>query len=103
LFGDRATQDAFFQALVTRWRIPRMDDRGGCRPKSDPIHYTLYYRDTSGPLPGEFMTCFLADGNAQVWWVDTRTLTIGAVKRPGDINTLDRLDLWWSTTILAEL
>ncbi|WP_086666579.1 serine/threonine-protein kinase [Lentzea kentuckyensis] len=103
LFGDRATQDAYFQALVTSRGIPRNDERGGCRPKSDPIHYALYYRDTSGPLPGEFTTCFLADGNAQVWWVDTRTLTIGALKRPGDINTLDSLDLWWNLRILSAL
>ncbi|MEV6235485.1 serine/threonine-protein kinase [Lentzea sp. NPDC051838] len=101
LFADRATQDAYFQALVTSRGIPRMDERGGCRPKDDPIHYALYYRDTSGPLPGEFTTCFLADGNAQVWWVDTRTLTIGALKRPGDINTLDSLDLWWNERILS--
>ncbi|MEU0878240.1 protein kinase [Lentzea sp. NPDC005914] len=103
LFGDRATQDAYFQALVTSRGIPRIDERGGCRPKSDPIHYALYYRDTSGPLPGEFTTCFLADGNAQVWWVDTRTLTIGALKRPGGIDVLDNLDLWWNLTILSEL
>ncbi|MCP2241945.1 serine/threonine-protein kinase [Lentzea aerocolonigenes] len=103
LFGDRAGQDAFFQALVTSRGIPRMDERGGCRPESDPIHYALYYRDTSGPLPGEFTTCFVADGNAQVWWVDTRTLTIGVVKRPGDLKTLDSLDLWWNTTILSAL
>ncbi|MGW6929869.1 protein kinase domain-containing protein [Lentzea sp. NPDC054927] len=101
LFGDRATQDAFFQALVTSRGIPRIDERGGCRPKSDPIHYALYYRDTSGPLPGEFTTCFLADGNAEVWWVDSKTLTIGALKKPGDIDTLDKLDLWWNTSILS--
>ncbi|HEX8866209.1 MAG TPA: hypothetical protein VF821_11185, partial [Lentzea sp.] len=102
LFADRATQDAYFQAVVTSRGIPRMDERGGCRPKTDPIHYALYYRDTSGPLPGEFTTCFLADGNAQVWWVDTRTLTIGVLKRPGDVNTLDSLDLWWNMRILSE-
>ncbi|MDX8035342.1 protein kinase, partial [Lentzea sp. BCCO 10_0856] len=101
LFGDRVAQDAFFQALVTSRGIPRIDERGGCRPKSDPIHYALYYRDTSGPLPGEFTTCFLAGGNAEVWWVDTKTLTIGALKTPGDINTLDKLDLWWNTSILS--
>ncbi len=103
LFGDRATQDAYFQALVTNRGIPRMDERGGCRPQSDPIHYALYYRDTSGPLPGEFTTCFLADGTAQVWWVDTRTLTIGVLKRQGDIAILDSLDMWWNLRILSEL
>jgi serine/threonine-protein kinase len=101
LFADRAAQDAYFQALVTSRGIPRMDERGGCRPKSDPIHYALYYRDTSGPLPGEFVTCFLADGIAQVWWVDTRTLTIGVLKAPGELTTLDSLDLWWNTKILS--
>ncbi|MGW6931370.1 serine/threonine-protein kinase [Lentzea sp. NPDC054927] len=101
LFADRATQDAFFQMLVTSRGIPRMDERGGCRPKSDPIHYAPYYRDTSGPLPGEFVTCFLADSYAQVWWVDSRTLTIGVVKKQGDLNALDTLDLWWNTKILS--
>jgi serine/threonine-protein kinase len=104
LFGDRATQDAYFQAVVTSKGIPRIDDAGRCRPTIDPIHYTHYRRVVStGELPGEFTTCFVGDGNAQVWWVDTRTLTIGVVKRPGDISTLDRLDLWWATTILDHL
>ncbi|MEU3647302.1 protein kinase [Lentzea sp. NPDC034063] len=101
LFADRTQQDAFFQAVVTSRGIPRMDERGGCRPKSDPIHYALFYRDTSGPLEGEFTTCFLADGNAQVWWVDTKNLTIGTLKKPGDIDTLDKLDLWWNHQILS--
>lgn len=101
LFADRAKQDAFFLALVSSRGIPRMDERGGCRPKSDPIHYALFYRDTSGPLEGEFTTCFLADGNAQVWWVDTKNLTIGTLKKPGDVDTLDKLDLWWNHQILS--
>ncbi|HUQ55610.1 serine/threonine-protein kinase [Lentzea sp.] len=103
LFADRAQQEAFFIALVTSRGIPRRDDRGGCRPKDDAIHYALYYRDTSGPLPGDFTTCFLADGNAQVWWVDTKTLTIGALKKPGgDLDTLDKLDLWWNHNVLSK-
>ncbi|WP_330275501.1 protein kinase [Lentzea sp. NBC_00516] len=102
LFADRAKQDGFFQAVVTSRGIPRMDERGGCRPKSDPIHYALFYRDTSGPLEGEFTTCFLADGNAQVWWVDTRNLTIGTLKKPGDVDTLDKLDLWWNHNVLSQ-
>ncbi|MDX3659275.1 protein kinase [Streptomyces sp. ID05-26A] len=101
LFADRPSQDAFFQALVTSRGIPRNDARGGCRPKVDAIHYALYYRNPSGPLEGEFTTCFLADGNAQVWWVDTKTLTIGALKKPGDIDVLDKLDLWWNHQILS--
>ncbi|MCX2951569.1 serine/threonine-protein kinase [Lentzea sp. NEAU-D7] len=104
LFGDRAALDAYFQSLVTSRGIPRIDEAGRCRPKIDPIHYTLYRRtNSSGPLPGEFATCFVDGGNAQVWWVDTRTLTIGAVKRSGDINTLDSLDIWWSEKVLATL
>ncbi|MEU7474552.1 protein kinase [Lentzea sp. NPDC042327] len=102
LFADQAAQNAFFIGLVNARGIPRMDDRGGCRPKSDPIHYALYYRSTSGPLPGEFTTCFLAEGKAEVWWVDSRTLTIGVLRRPGDIDTLDKLDLWWNTQILSK-
>ncbi|MFD4638214.1 protein kinase [Lentzea sp. NPDC058436] len=101
LFADRAAQDAYFLGLVTSRGIPRRDDRGGCRPKVDAIHYALYYRNTGGPLPGEFTTCFIADGNAQVWWVDSKTLTIGVLKKPGDIDTLDKLDLWWNTSILS--
>ncbi|MDX8050943.1 protein kinase [Lentzea sp. BCCO 10_0798] len=101
LFADQAKQNAFFLALVTSRGIPRMDERGGCRPKSDPIHYALFYRDTSGPLPNEFTTCFLDGGTAQVWWVDTRNLTIGTLKKPGDIDTLDKLDLWWNHQILT--
>ncbi|SES07148.1 serine/threonine protein kinase [Lentzea xinjiangensis] len=101
LFGDRATQDAYFQTLVTSRGIPRIDERGGCRPKSDPIHYALYYRSTAGARPGEFVTCFLDNGSAEVWWVDTGALTIGALKTPGDINTLDKLDLWWNMRILS--
>ncbi|MFD5827130.1 protein kinase [Lentzea sp. NPDC060358] len=102
LFGDRAKQDAFFQAVVTSRGIPRRDDRGGCRPKVDAIHYALFYRDTSGPLEGEFTTCFLADGEAQVWWVDTKTLTIGVLKKKGDIDVLDKLDLWWNHNVLSK-
>ena len=101
LFADQAKQNAFFLALVTSRGIPRMDERGGCRPKSDPIHYALFYRDTSGPLPNEFTTCFLDGGTAQVWWVDTRNLTIGTLKKPGDVDTLDKLDLWWNHQILS--
>lgn len=101
LFADRPSQDAFFQNLVTSRGIPRNDERGGCRPKVDAIHYALYYRDTSGPLEGEFTTCFLDGGSAQVWWVDTKTLTIGALKKSGDIDVLDKLDLWWNHQILS--
>lgn len=104
LFGDRAAQDAFFQTLVTSRGIPRDDEAGRCRPKIDLVHYSFYRRvNSSGPLPGEFATCFLAGGNAQIWWVDTRTLAIGAVKRPGDVDTLDSLDIWWSEEVLSAL
>ncbi|NGY62484.1 serine/threonine protein kinase [Lentzea sp. NEAU-D13] len=105
LFDHPTALDEFFQSLVTSRGIPRIDEAGRCRPRIDPIHYTLYRRPgpNSGALPGEFATCFLADGNAQIWWVDTRTLTIGAVKRPGDIDTLDSLDIWWSERVLATL
>ncbi|MGI5499728.1 protein kinase domain-containing protein [Lentzea sp. CA-135723] len=101
LFADRAAQDAYFLGVVQSRGIPRMDDRGGCRPDVDPIHYALYYRDTSGPLPGEFTTCFLSEGNAEVWWVDSKTLTIGRLKRPGDLTVLGKLDLWWNSNILS--
>jgi serine/threonine kinase PknH len=103
LFTDRGTQDEFFYKLVTSRGIPRRNERGGCQPESDPVHYAPYRRDTATPLPGEFATCFLADGNAQVWWVDTRTLTIGVVKRPGDGHTLDSLDIWWNGRVRSTL
>ncbi|WP_394619469.1 protein kinase [Lentzea sp. JNUCC 0626] len=102
LFADRSAQDAYFLNVVTSRGIPRMDDRGGCRPDVDPIHYALYYRDTSGPLPGDFTTCFLNNGKAEVWWVDTKTLTIGTLKRPGDLEVLGKLDLWWNGNILSK-
>ncbi|MET9224388.1 protein kinase [Lentzea sp. NPDC003310] len=101
LFADAAAQNAYFQAVVTSRGIPRMDDRGGCRPKSDPIHYALFYRDVSGPLPNEFTTCFLDGDTAQVWWVDSKTLMIGTLKKQGNIDVLDKLDLWWNHQILS--
>ncbi|GHH40416.1 serine/threonine-protein kinase [Lentzea cavernae] len=105
LFADRAAQDAYFLGLVTSRGIPRKDDRGGCRPKVDAIHYALYYRDVSGPLDGDFTTCFIGEGTAQVWWSDTKNLTIGVLKRPSnstDLDTLDKLDLWWNHQILSK-
>ncbi|UJW28285.1 protein kinase [Saccharothrix sp. AJ9571] len=105
LFTDRTSQDAFFRKLVTDRRIPRRDDSSGCRPKTQDTHYALYYRDTSGPIPGEFTTCFTEEGTGQLWWVDTRTLTIGALIAPGATSpdALEKLDTWWNTMILVTL
>ncbi|MGC7097735.1 serine/threonine-protein kinase [Amycolatopsis lurida] len=105
LFADRASQDAFFRKLVTDRHIPRQDQYGGCRPRTQDIHYALYYRDTSGPIPGEFTTCFTEDGTGQLWWVDTRTLTIGALIAPGATSddALAKLDTWWNTMILVTM
>ncbi|AXB43737.1 serine/threonine-protein kinase [Amycolatopsis albispora] len=105
LFADRASQDAFFRKLVTDRNIPRHDEHGGCRPRTQETHYALYYRDTGGPLPGDFTTCFDEAGAGQVWWVDTRTLTIGALIAPGQTSAdaLEQLDTWWNTMILATL
>ncbi|MBN6041302.1 serine/threonine-protein kinase [Amycolatopsis sp. 195334CR] len=105
LFADRTSQDAFFRKLVTDRDIPRQDQYGGCRPSTQAIHYALYYRDTSGPIPGEFTTCFTEDGTGQLWWVDTRTLTIGALIAPGATSddALTQLDTWWNNMILVTL
>nr|BFE52100.1 hypothetical protein GCM10017745_55270 [Saccharothrix mutabilis subsp. capreolus] len=105
LFTDRAAQDAHFLALVGAHGIGREDESGGCRPETRPAHYALYYRDTSGPLPGEFTTCFVADGVGQVWWVDTRTTTTG-VLRSSTATTPDALDglgYWWNGMVLTAM
>ncbi|MEJ2856365.1 MULTISPECIES: serine/threonine-protein kinase [unclassified Saccharothrix] len=105
LFADRAAQDTHFLRLVEDNGIPRDDEFGGCRPKTRPAHYALYYRSTSGPVPGEFTTCFVADGVGQVWWVDTRTTTTGVLRAAGATNpdALDTLGYWWNTMILTTL
>ncbi|QFU88204.1 hypothetical protein [Amycolatopsis sp. YIM 10] len=105
LFADRTSQDAFFRKLVTDRHIPRQDQYGGCRPRTQDIHYALYYRDTSSPIPGEFTTCFTEEGTGQLWWVDTRTLTIGALIAPGATSddALAKLDTWWNTMILVTM
>ncbi|MGA6166401.1 protein kinase domain-containing protein [Amycolatopsis magusensis] len=105
LFTDRTSQDAFFRKLVTDRNIPRRDESSGCRPKTQDTHYALYYRNTSGPIPGEFSTCFAEEGTGQLWWVDTRTLTIGALSAPGATSpdALEKLDTWWNTMILVTL
>ncbi|MEV0679081.1 serine/threonine-protein kinase [Actinosynnema sp. NPDC050436] len=105
LFPDRAAQDAFFLAIVQANGIPRDDDWGGCRPKTQPAHYALYYRDTSGPLPGEFTTCFVKDGVGQVWWVDTRTSTVGGLLSTSATgpDELDKLGYWWNSMILVAM
>ncbi|MDI5979007.1 serine/threonine-protein kinase [Amycolatopsis magusensis] len=105
LFTDRTSQDAFFRKLVTDRHIPRRDESSGCRPKTQDTHYALYYRNTSGPIPGEFSTCFAEEGTGQLWWVDTRTLTIGALIAPGATSpdALEKLDTWWNTMILVTL
>ncbi|CCH30821.1 serine/threonine-protein kinase [Actinosynnema sp. NPDC047251] len=105
LFADRAAQDAFFQGIVQANGIPRDDDWGGCRPKTQPPHYALYYRDTSGPLAGEFTTCFVKDGVGQVWWVDTRTSTVGGLLSSAATgpDELDKLGYWWNSMILVAM
>ncbi|WP_367128474.1 serine/threonine-protein kinase [Saccharothrix sp. HUAS TT1] len=105
LFPDRAAQDAHFQSLVQANGIPRDDDFGGCRPLTRPAHYALYYRSQSQPAPGEFTTCFVADGVGQVWWVDTRTSITGTVRSAAatDPDRLDQLGYWWNSMILTKM
>ncbi|MCE6997112.1 protein kinase [Saccharothrix sp. S26] len=103
LFTDRAAQDAHFQALVRARGIPRDDTNGGCRPLTRPAHYSAYYRSERQPLPGEYTTCFIADGVGQVWWVDTQTSTTGVLRSSTalDPDSLDQLGYWWNTMILT--
>jgi serine/threonine-protein kinase len=105
LFTDRAAQDAHFKALVDANRIPRDDSQGGCRPLTQPAHYALYYRSESGPVPGEYTTCFVADGVGRVWWVDTRTSVTGELRSSTalDPDSLDQLGYWWNSMILTQM
>ncbi|MFI9011181.1 serine/threonine-protein kinase [Actinosynnema sp. NPDC053489] len=105
LFADRAAQDAHFKALVDARGIPREDESGGCRPLTRPAHYALYYRPESQPLPGEYTTCFVADGVGQVWWVDSRTSTTGVLRSSTalDPDALDQLGYWWNGMILSAM
>jgi serine/threonine kinase PknH len=105
LFSDRAAQDAHFKALVEANGIPRDDQYGGCRPLTRPAHYALYYRADSDPVPGEYTTCFVADGVGQLWWVDTRTSVTGVLRSSSalDPDALDQLGYWWNTMILTAM
>ncbi|WP_037329698.1 serine/threonine-protein kinase [Saccharothrix sp. NRRL B-16314] len=105
LFATRAAQDAHFQAVVTSHGIPRDDSQGGCRPTTHPVHYSTYYRDTSGPLDGEFTTCYLDGSTGSLLWTDAGTVTTGTLTTaPGaTADTLERLDLWWKTMILSRM
>ncbi|ROP35129.1 serine/threonine-protein kinase [Saccharothrix texasensis] len=105
LFTDRAAQDAHFKAVVDANGIPRDDSQGGCRPLTQPVHYALYYRSESGPVPGEYTTCFVADGVGQVWWVDTRTSVTGQLRSSTalDPDSLDQLGYWWNSMILTQM
>ncbi|PRY38617.1 serine/threonine-protein kinase [Umezawaea tangerina] len=102
-FADRGAQDAFFLKLVGDNNIPRDDSQGGCRPLVRGAHYSTYYRNQSGPLEGEFTTCFVKDGVGQVWWVDTKTLVVGSLlstRATGD-DDLDKLGYWWNEEVLS--
>ncbi len=104
-FTDRAAQDAFFQQLVAAPGLKRDDTYGGCSPLKRTGVYGLYYRGTSGPLPGDYLTCFVLAGAGQLWWVDTRGLTVGELSSPeaDDNDGLDRLYYWWNEEILQTL
>ncbi|TQM78341.1 serine/threonine-protein kinase [Saccharothrix saharensis] len=103
LFTDRTSQDAHFKALVDAHGIPRDDSQGGCRPLTRSAHYALYHRPERDPAPGEYTTCFVADGVGQVWWVDTRTTTTGVLRSSTalDPDALDQLGYWWNGMILS--
>ncbi|GHF34481.1 serine/threonine-protein kinase [Amycolatopsis bartoniae] len=104
-FADRAGQDAFFQQLVSTRGLQRDDGRGGCAPLKRTGIYGLYYRDESGPVPGEYVTCFVQAGAGQLWWVDTRTLTVGELSSASaDTNEgLDKLYTWWNEMVLVTM
>ncbi|HEX6347409.1 serine/threonine-protein kinase [Umezawaea sp.] len=105
LFADRAAQDAYFLKLVQDNNLPRIDEQGGCRPVTQPLHYAEIWRTEAGPLPGEFTTCFVKDGTGQLWWVDSKTLTIGQLvsSKATTNEALDKLDLWWNHMILSKM
>jgi serine/threonine-protein kinase len=105
LFATRAAQDAHFRSVVTTHGIPRDDSQGGCRPTTHPLHYSTYYRDTSGPLDGEFTTCYLDGGTGSLLWTDAGGVTTGVlIAPPGATNdTLEHLDLWWNGMILSRM
>jgi serine/threonine-protein kinase len=65
------------------------------------VHYAQDQRGTSGASQGEFVTCFVADGTAQLWWVDAHTFTVGVLKKgPGTFISSETIDAWWKTKIL---
>ncbi|MFE9750431.1 serine/threonine-protein kinase [Saccharothrix saharensis] len=103
LFTDRTAQDAHFKALVDAHGIPRDDSQGGCRPLTRSAHYARYYRPERDPVPGEYTTCFVADGVGQVWWVDAQTTITGVLRSSTalDPDALDQLGYWWNGMILS--
>jgi serine/threonine-protein kinase len=105
LFATRAAQDAHFLAVVNSRGIPRDDSQGGCRPTTHPVHYAEYWRDTSGPLPGDFSTCYREAGAGHLWWTDSRTSVTGTLvtAQGATDDDLDKLDLWWNGMILSRM
>ena len=85
--------------------MQRDDGRGGCAPLKRTGIYGLYYRDVSGPVPGEYVTCFVAAGAGQLWWVDTRTLTVGELSSASAYTNdgLDKLYTWWNEMVLVTM
>jgi serine/threonine-protein kinase len=102
-FGGRADQDAFFAKLVSDNSLVRKDSQGGCRPVKYPGIYGLYNRSESKANQGEYITCFFAGGQGEIWWVDTKKLMIGSIYST-TVKTNDDLDkfyAWWNTSILS--
>ncbi|GAA3846106.1 hypothetical protein GCM10022243_10370 [Saccharothrix violaceirubra] len=105
LFASRGKQDEFFLDVMSGNNIPRNDAQGGCKPQELTPHYAAYSRTTDGPLDGDYKTCFVKDGRGQVWWSDSKTLTVGVLRSSSATGglALERLYQWWDGMILADM
>jgi serine/threonine protein kinase len=104
-FADAAAMDRYFQDVVKVRGLTRNDAQGACRPKKYPKIWGTYYRaETPAPVPGDYLTCFLAEP-AQLVWTDAKSLIVGALLSTKVTNNdqLDQLYYWWNMEILSDM
>jgi serine/threonine-protein kinase len=104
-FPDAASLDAFFQDIVKTQGLTRNDAQGACRPKKVPKIWGTYYRpEAPRPLPGDYLTCFLAEPG-QLVWTDVPNLMAGVLlsTKVTDVDQLDKLYYWWNEQILSRM
>ena len=103
-FANRADQDAFFMKLVGDNHLTRKDSLAGCHPLIQTKIYGLYNRPDTDAIPGEYLSCFVENGQGEVWWVDTKKLVIGCVysATATSNDALDKLSYWWNEEILSQ-